>query len=135
MNATEPVRRSARVERNTKETRIAVQVSLDRTAPEVHEAVGRLRLATGDAAEAEAAYREALASHRRTLRQAFAAHSGYEVDESGDGLFYAFAAASLVLTNGSTAIDGRSAAAVAGDLSAAAAACGDTAGSGCSVKR
>jgi tetratricopeptide (TPR) repeat protein len=35
--------------------------ALDRTAPEVHEAVGRLRLATGDAAEAEAAYREALA--------------------------------------------------------------------------
>jgi class 3 adenylate cyclase/TolB-like protein/Tfp pilus assembly protein PilF len=35
--------------------------ALDRTAPEVHEAVGRLRLATGDAAEAETAYREALA--------------------------------------------------------------------------
>ncbi len=44
------------------------------------------------------AYREALAGHRRTLRQAFAAHSGYEVDEAGDGLFYAFAAASEAVT-------------------------------------
>ena len=35
--------------------------ALDSTAQEVHEAVGRLRLATGDAAEAEAAYRQALA--------------------------------------------------------------------------
>ena len=40
------------------------------------------------------AYREALADHRRALREAFAAHSGYEVDEAGDGLFYAFASAS-----------------------------------------
>ena len=36
-------------------------VALDSTAQEVHEAVGRLRLATGDAEEAEAAYRQALA--------------------------------------------------------------------------
>jgi TolB-like protein/Tfp pilus assembly protein PilF len=35
--------------------------ALDSGAQEVHEAVGRLRLATGDAAEAEAAYRQALA--------------------------------------------------------------------------
>ncbi len=35
--------------------------SLDSGAQEVHEAIGRLRLATGDAAEAEAAYRRALA--------------------------------------------------------------------------
>ncbi|MGH8130057.1 MAG: tetratricopeptide repeat protein, partial [Steroidobacteraceae bacterium] len=35
--------------------------ALDSTAQEVYEAVGRLRLATGDAVEAEAAYREALA--------------------------------------------------------------------------
>ncbi len=35
--------------------------ALDGRAQEVHEAVGRLRLATGDAAEAEAAYRQALA--------------------------------------------------------------------------
>lgn len=35
--------------------------ALDSAAQEVHEAIGRLRLATGDAAEAEAAYRQALA--------------------------------------------------------------------------
>ncbi len=40
------------------------------------------------------AYKEALADHRRALREAFGAHSGYEVDEAGDGLFYAFASAS-----------------------------------------
>src|SRR5437773_1361443 len=39
-------------------------------------------------------YREVLADHRRTVRDAFAAHSGYEVDDAGDGLFYAFASAS-----------------------------------------
>jgi predicted ATPase/class 3 adenylate cyclase len=39
-------------------------------------------------------FREALGEHRRALRVAFAAHSGYEVDEAGDGLFYAFASAS-----------------------------------------
>jgi class 3 adenylate cyclase len=44
------------------------------------------------------AYREALAGHRRTLREAFAAHSGYEVDEAGDGFFFAFAAASEAVT-------------------------------------
>ena len=41
-----------------------------------------------------AAYREALANHRRILRHAFGAHSGYEVDDAGDGLFFAFASAS-----------------------------------------
>ena len=41
-----------------------------------------------------APYREALAGHRRTVREAFGAHDGYEVDEAGDGLFYAFASAS-----------------------------------------
>src|SRR5919204_3409825 len=46
------------------------------------------------------AYREALADHRRALRGAFAAHSGYEVDEAGDGLFYAFASASEAVTAG-----------------------------------
>jgi predicted ATPase/class 3 adenylate cyclase len=40
------------------------------------------------------AYRSALADHRWALRDAFQAHSGYEVDEAGDGLFYAFASAS-----------------------------------------
>ena len=40
------------------------------------------------------AYREALAEHHSVLREVFAAHSGYEVDEAGDGLFYAFGSAS-----------------------------------------
>jgi predicted ATPase/class 3 adenylate cyclase len=40
------------------------------------------------------AYRQALADHRRALRDAFGAYSGYEVDDAGDGLFYAFASAS-----------------------------------------
>jgi predicted ATPase/class 3 adenylate cyclase len=40
------------------------------------------------------AFKEALADQRRTLREAFAQHSGYEVDDAGDGLFYAFDSAS-----------------------------------------
>ena len=40
------------------------------------------------------AYKEALTDHRRTLRGAFGARWGYEVDDAGDGLFYAFASAS-----------------------------------------
>src|SRR6266496_1217857 len=44
------------------------------------------------------AFREALADHRRALREAFGAHAGYEVDEAGDGLFYAFASASEAVT-------------------------------------
>ena len=44
------------------------------------------------------AFKEALADHRRALREAFGAHSGYEVDEAGDGLFYAFASASEAVT-------------------------------------
>ena len=40
------------------------------------------------------AYREVLAEHLSVLREVFAAHSGYEVDEAGDGLFYAFGSAS-----------------------------------------
>jgi predicted ATPase/class 3 adenylate cyclase len=43
------------------------------------------------------AYREALAEHRRVVREAFAAHSGFEVDDAGDGLFYAFASASAAV--------------------------------------
>jgi len=39
-------------------------------------------------------YKEVLAQHRSALRGAFAAHSGHEVDEAGDGLFYAFGSAS-----------------------------------------
>jgi class 3 adenylate cyclase len=44
------------------------------------------------------AFKEALADHRRALREAFGAHSGYEVDDAGDGLFYAFASASEAVT-------------------------------------
>jgi predicted ATPase len=44
------------------------------------------------------AFKEALADHRRALREAFGAHSGYEVDDAGDGLFYAFAAGSQAVT-------------------------------------
>jgi hypothetical protein len=40
--------------------------------------------------------KQALADHRRALRDAFGAQSGYEVDDAGDGLFYAFASASVV---------------------------------------
>jgi hypothetical protein len=44
------------------------------------------------------AYKQALTDHRRALREAFGAHSGYEVDDAGDGLFYAFASASEAVT-------------------------------------
>ncbi|HLX31172.1 MAG TPA: adenylate/guanylate cyclase domain-containing protein [Gaiellaceae bacterium] len=43
------------------------------------------------------AYREALAEHRRIVREAFAAHSGYEVDYEGDSFFFAFRSASDAL--------------------------------------
>src|SRR5262249_20265481 len=36
--------------------------------------------------------------HRRVVREAFGAESGYEVDDAGDGLFYAFASASGAVT-------------------------------------
>ena len=36
------------------------------------------------------AYEEALADHRRLLREAFARHGGVEVDTQGDAFFYAF---------------------------------------------
>ncbi len=35
-------------------------------------------------------YAEALAEHRRVLREAFAAHGGVEVDTQGDAFFYGF---------------------------------------------
>ena len=38
-------------------------------------------------------YREALAEHRRVVRQACARHEGYEVDTEGDAFFYAFQSA------------------------------------------
>ena len=39
------------------------------------------------------AYDEALAEHRRVLREAFARHDGVEVDTQGDAFFYAFPSA------------------------------------------
>jgi predicted ATPase len=39
------------------------------------------------------AYAEALAEHRRVLREGFDAHGGVEVDTQGDAFFYAFAGA------------------------------------------
>ena len=38
----------------------------------------------------DVAYAEALAEHRRALREAFAVHGGVEVDTQGDAFFYAF---------------------------------------------
>ncbi len=43
------------------------------------------------------AYAEALAEHRRLLREAFARHGGVEVDTQGDAFFYAFARANDAL--------------------------------------
>jgi predicted ATPase/Tfp pilus assembly protein PilF len=40
------------------------------------------------------AYEEALADHRRLLRESFARHGGVEVDTQGDAFFYAFPSAS-----------------------------------------
>ncbi len=42
-------------------------------------------------------YAEALAAHRRSLRDAFARHGGVEVDTQGDAFFYAFPTASGAL--------------------------------------
>jgi len=36
---------------------------------------------------------EVLAEHQRLLREAFAAHGGYEIDTQGDAFFYAFGSA------------------------------------------
>jgi predicted ATPase/class 3 adenylate cyclase len=41
----------------------------------------------------ERAYREALAEHRRNVREACGRHGGYEVDYEGDSFFYAFSSA------------------------------------------
>src|SRR5437764_13137269 len=43
------------------------------------------------------AYVDALAEHRRVLRDAFARHGGVEVDTQGDAFFIAFARASDAL--------------------------------------
>jgi class 3 adenylate cyclase len=56
---------------------------------------GSTRLLT---ALGQAGYREALAVHREAVRAAFGRHGGYEVDNQGDSLFYAFPAASGAVT-------------------------------------
>jgi len=44
------------------------------------------------------AYADALAEHRRVLRDAFARHDGVEVDTQGDAFFVAFARAADALS-------------------------------------
>jgi predicted ATPase/class 3 adenylate cyclase len=53
-------------------------------------------------------YAEALAEHRRILRQAFAAHGGVEVDTQGDAFFYAFETAPGALQAAQEALTGLS---------------------------
>ena len=52
------------------------------------------------------AYRDALAEHRRVVREACARHDGYEVDYEGDAFFYAFASAQAAVARGGRG-DGR----------------------------
>ncbi len=52
------------------------------------------------------AYREALAEHRRIVREACARHDGYEVDYEGDAFFYAFPTARSAVTAVSEAMQG-----------------------------
>jgi class 3 adenylate cyclase len=42
-------------------------------------------------------YRDVLAAHGSSLREAFARHDGYEVDNQGDSFFYAFASAAAAV--------------------------------------
>src|SRR6187402_2259222 len=54
-------------------------------------------------------YADALAEHRRVLREAFARHGGVEVDTQGDAFFVAFSRASDALAAaaaGRAALDG-----------------------------
>jgi predicted ATPase len=51
-------------------------------------------------------YRQALAEHRRIVREAFGRYSGYEVDYEGDAFFYAFATAPDALAAVSEAMQG-----------------------------
>jgi predicted ATPase/class 3 adenylate cyclase len=44
------------------------------------------------------AYRTAFEEHRTVVRCAFAAHGGYEVDNEGDGFFYAFSSAQAAVS-------------------------------------
>jgi class 3 adenylate cyclase len=52
------------------------------------------------------AYKEALAEHRRIVREACARYSGYEVDYEGDAFFYAFASAKDAVSAVSEAMEG-----------------------------
>jgi predicted ATPase/class 3 adenylate cyclase len=52
------------------------------------------------------AYKEALAEHRRIVREACARYSGYEVDDEGDAFFYAFASAKDAVSAVSEAMEG-----------------------------
>jgi predicted ATPase len=51
-------------------------------------------------------YAEALAEHRRALREAFVRHGGVEVDTQGDAFFVAFAKASDALAAAATGCEG-----------------------------
>src|SRR5262245_66502301 len=44
------------------------------------------------------AYRTAFEEHRTVVRRAFAAHGGFEVDNEGDGFFYAFSSAQTAVS-------------------------------------
>ena len=52
------------------------------------------------------AYAQALAEHRRVLRESFAAHGGVEVDTQGDAFFVAFPTAPGALDSAAVALDG-----------------------------
>src|SRR5450759_2556609 len=51
-------------------------------------------------------YAEALAGHRRILREAFSAHGGVEVDTQGDAFFVAFPTAPGALRAAAEALEG-----------------------------
>ena len=51
-------------------------------------------------------YAEALAAHRRVLREAFAAHGGVEVDTQGDAFFVAFPTAPGALDSAALVLTG-----------------------------
>src|SRR5438046_10174692 len=54
----------------------------------------------------EEGYAEALAQHRRLLREAFRAHGGVEVDTQGDAFFVAFPTAPGALSAAAAALEG-----------------------------
>jgi predicted ATPase len=51
-------------------------------------------------------YAQALAEHRRALRNAFASHGGVEVDTQGDAFFFAFPTAPGALSAAASALEG-----------------------------